>query len=269
MRCEIIKDLIPLYCDDALSEVSKEEVERHIAECSECRKEYEDMKNGDIKINTSSQNIEPMKKVKKKMRLTKILFGLILAVVVLLGTTYELLCAHPRLAKSDQISFIPEVTNYGIKYEYPNPDEDEFHPFVVAVRNKEEKDVRIDRANNCVYVGDEKLLDDDGKPVPANGKVVPWGNIRVGVHVNTGFQVAKEKIEETSRNENNIPNFIVELRPCLPFRQDMHNCIYDPVTAYFDYPLEYLTLDTTLTIRCRDRDIPFRPYSFSGLIIED
>ena len=269
MRCEIIKDLLPLYCDDTLSDVSKEEVEKHINVCSECRKEYEDMKNGDIKVNTSAKDIEPMKKVKKKMRLTKILFGIILAVAVLLGTAYELLCAHPRLAKSDQISFIPEVTNYGIKYEYPNPDEDEFHPFVVAVRNKEEKDVKIDRVNNCVYVDDEKLLDDDGKPVPANGKVIPWGNMRVEVQVHTGFPLAKEKREAPTHNEYNVPNYILELRPCLPFRQEMEHCIYDPISEYINYPLEYLTYNTTLTIRCRDEDVIFRPYEFSGLIIED
>ena len=267
MRCEIIKDLLPLYCDEVLSEVSKEEVEKHIAECSECRKEYEDMKNGDIKINTSSQNIDPMKKVKKKMRLTKILFGLILVVAVLLGIAYELLCAHPRLAKSDQISFIPEVTNYGIKYQYPNPDEDEFHPFVVAVRNKEEKDVKIDKVNNCVYVGDEKLLDDDGNPVPANGKIVPWGKICIGVHVNTPFNAVKEKIKKESFYSL---NYEAEFRPCLPFRQDMGKVIQrEEKTEYFEYPLEGLDMDTTLTIHCRDDDIVFRPYSFSGLIIED
>ena len=49
-----IKDLLPLYCDDALSDVSKEEVEKHIAECDDCKKTYEYMKNGDIKLDTAS-----------------------------------------------------------------------------------------------------------------------------------------------------------------------------------------------------------------------
>ena len=71
MRCEIIKDLLPLYCDDALSDVSKEEVEKHIAECEDCKKTYEDMKNGDIKLDTASKNIEPLKKVKKKMHILR------------------------------------------------------------------------------------------------------------------------------------------------------------------------------------------------------
>ena len=265
MRCEIIKDLLPLYCDDALSDVSKEEVENHINECSECRKEYEDMKNGDIKVDASAKNIEPMKKVKKKMRLTKILFWTIIAFAVLLIAAYELLCAHPRLPKSDQIEFIPEVINYGVQYQYPNPDEDEKHPFIIQINDKEEKDIKIDKASNCVYVDDEKLLDEYGKPVPANGKVVPWGIIRVEVHVHTGFPLAKEKREAPTHNEYNVPNYILELRPCLPFRQEMSHCVYDPVYENISYPLEYLTYNTTLTIRCRDEDLVYRPYEYSGL----
>ena len=53
MRCEIIKDLLPLYCDDALSDVSKEEVEKHIADCEDCKKTYEEMKGTDIKLEQS------------------------------------------------------------------------------------------------------------------------------------------------------------------------------------------------------------------------
>ena len=267
MRCEIIRDLLPLYCDDALSEVSKEEVEKHIAECSECRKEYEDMEKGDIRINSDQKNIEPMKKVKKKMRLTKILFGIILAFTVILGIAYELLCAHPRLAKSDQITFIPEVTNKGVQYQYPNPDEDENHPFIIPISNKEEKDIKIDKENNCVYVDNEKLLDENGKPVPANGKVVPWGKIRVGVHVKTPFNAVKSKI---TREGFYSFNYEVEFRPCLPFGQDMHDMLQRAdKTIDFDFPLEGLTMETTLIIHCRDRDIVFRPYAFSGLIIEE
>ena len=36
MTCEIIKDLIPMYVDDAASEETKELVEKHIKCCSDC-----------------------------------------------------------------------------------------------------------------------------------------------------------------------------------------------------------------------------------------
>ncbi len=36
-KCEIIQDLIPLYCDGCASPSSCAEVEEHIDECRECR----------------------------------------------------------------------------------------------------------------------------------------------------------------------------------------------------------------------------------------
>ena len=38
MKCEIIKDLIPLYCDGLCSEETKAAVEEHIAGCGDCKK---------------------------------------------------------------------------------------------------------------------------------------------------------------------------------------------------------------------------------------
>ena len=36
-KCEIIQDLIPLYCDGCASDGSCTEVEEHLDECRECR----------------------------------------------------------------------------------------------------------------------------------------------------------------------------------------------------------------------------------------
>ena len=48
MKCEIIKDLIPLYLDNVCSEDSRKLVEDHLSECSECRI-YEGIRNGNWK----------------------------------------------------------------------------------------------------------------------------------------------------------------------------------------------------------------------------
>ena len=34
--CEVIRDLLPLYADDACSEESRRLVDEHLAECTEC-----------------------------------------------------------------------------------------------------------------------------------------------------------------------------------------------------------------------------------------
>ena len=44
MKCDIIRDLLPLYCDGLCSEASKQEIEAHVAQCQECRACLTEMK---------------------------------------------------------------------------------------------------------------------------------------------------------------------------------------------------------------------------------
>ena len=44
MKCNVIKDLIPLYIDDCCSEESASLVKEHLESCAECKELYEDMK---------------------------------------------------------------------------------------------------------------------------------------------------------------------------------------------------------------------------------
>lgn len=42
--CDVIQDLLPLYCDGACSGESRHLVEEHLRECGECRETYELMR---------------------------------------------------------------------------------------------------------------------------------------------------------------------------------------------------------------------------------
>ena len=44
MKCEVIRDLMPLYLDECCSESSRELVEEHLKECDCCRKMAEQMR---------------------------------------------------------------------------------------------------------------------------------------------------------------------------------------------------------------------------------
>lgn len=44
MSCKVIRDLLPLYIDGALSDESRALVEKHLAECEECRKALSQMR---------------------------------------------------------------------------------------------------------------------------------------------------------------------------------------------------------------------------------
>lgn len=44
MNCQIIRDLLPLYCDDVCSKESRRAVEEHLAGCPDCQRIYAGMK---------------------------------------------------------------------------------------------------------------------------------------------------------------------------------------------------------------------------------
>ena len=44
MKCDIIRDLLPLYCDGLCSEASKQEIEAHVVQCEKCRACLAEMK---------------------------------------------------------------------------------------------------------------------------------------------------------------------------------------------------------------------------------
>lgn len=85
-NCGIIKDLLPLYVDDACSKKSREVVETHIRECDGCRQEYEALK-GETAIPAEVDDTL-IRQVKRRIRLENIIVGVIVALVLLvsLGT---------------------------------------------------------------------------------------------------------------------------------------------------------------------------------------
>lgn len=39
-KCEVVKDLLPNYIEDQVSNITKTYIEKHIIECKECRDIY-------------------------------------------------------------------------------------------------------------------------------------------------------------------------------------------------------------------------------------
>lgn len=89
MNCDIIKDLIPLYIDNACSDESRYEVETHITKCESCRALYQAM-------NAPIENDSVVRVVKKthKIRLWRasILQSLLLLIsfaLITVGVYFE------------------------------------------------------------------------------------------------------------------------------------------------------------------------------------
>lgn len=79
LPCYIVSDLLPLYQDDILSEETKQDIDKHISECVECKRVVDDMK---MQINIRSVNSEiknnPLKKIKLYQK-TQTILGAIIA----------------------------------------------------------------------------------------------------------------------------------------------------------------------------------------------
>lgn len=97
-ECDIVKDLSSLHIDNMLSKNSKEFVDKHLKECEDCQKYYEDM-NADIfyeegkeKINDQTE-VDHLKKVNKKMTTLKwIIAGILWGILALVLIMYVRMC---------------------------------------------------------------------------------------------------------------------------------------------------------------------------------
>ena len=85
-ECDIVKDLMPLYIDDLLSEISKRFVEDHINSCESCRAYYEKLSK-EVKIPISRESrfsdLKPIEYLKEN--LSKKIIKKVLATLLVVG----------------------------------------------------------------------------------------------------------------------------------------------------------------------------------------
>ena len=89
--CNVIKDLLPSYCDKVTSNVTNNLVEEHLSTCKDCSSVLKDMtKQIDIEINQNqSEQIDYLRKYKKNKIIT-IIFAIILTIIIILATFISL-----------------------------------------------------------------------------------------------------------------------------------------------------------------------------------
>lgn len=75
LACEIVKDLLPLYADGLVSDVSKKSIENHLEHCTECNKIYHDMA-FHLEMETQPTEVEDVKRFLKKTKKMYLLYGL-------------------------------------------------------------------------------------------------------------------------------------------------------------------------------------------------
>lgn len=80
-KCDIIKDLLPLYAENMCSGDSRQAVAEHIAECESCRNELKKI-NTDVAIQADS-DVSMFKRIKKRARIEKVVISIVSIVFVL------------------------------------------------------------------------------------------------------------------------------------------------------------------------------------------
>lgn len=90
-KCDLIRDLLPLYVDGAASKESARAVEAHVATCYECRRALQDMRAPtplpapDEEDMSFAVSLGQLRKMRVKRRAKYILLGIVVA-AVLFGT---------------------------------------------------------------------------------------------------------------------------------------------------------------------------------------
>ncbi len=75
LACEIIKDLLPLYVDGMVSDVSKNSIENHLEHCAECNEIYHNM-SFHLETETQPTEVQDVKRFLKKTKKMYFLYGL-------------------------------------------------------------------------------------------------------------------------------------------------------------------------------------------------
>lgn len=113
INCNVIRDILPLYVDNAVCEDTRRLVSGHLENCADCRQELEAMRQTIIlPMDTETGVIRHLKEglVKTKRR-TAVLAALCTAIVFLMALLFLIL--YRTLASSDNIEAITRPSNIG------------------------------------------------------------------------------------------------------------------------------------------------------------
>ena len=78
-QCEIVRDLMPLYLDDIASGQSRQMVDEHLSECSECSALFSKMKNNELELEVKEEKNDVIARQRKVFKRKSALVGSVLA----------------------------------------------------------------------------------------------------------------------------------------------------------------------------------------------
>ncbi len=163
LKCETVRDLLPIYADNLTSAVTSADIEDHLAECEDCR-EILDTMQSDIPLKKADEkDKKQIKYLKKLNRRTLKITGIIIGCIVLIIGVTIYACAW---------GVSPKQSDLQIEYSYYINDETATESYVVDITLKNGKGLHF-------YSNDENIIDKDGNVVGIKSvynmrRVLPW-----------------------------------------------------------------------------------------------
>jgi hypothetical protein len=130
ITCEVVKDLLPLYVDNIVSEESKKLVQEHLNGCEECRKYHRDLTGETILTTEISHNDkDALKKIRKKIkgkRIKAACLSAIITIAIFAGLFYGLIIRESYVSYEDSGLYVEDnilksKSNYSCYYGFDAP----------------------------------------------------------------------------------------------------------------------------------------------------
>lgn len=83
-ECDIVQDLLPLYCDGACSDSSKNFVETHIEQCDKCKKVYGLLNDHSVETAIARESASILERHAKREKTAAYKAGIVIAAILLL-----------------------------------------------------------------------------------------------------------------------------------------------------------------------------------------
>ena len=113
-ECNIIRDLLPLYAENMVSDDTKVFVEEHLKNCSECRAEHEQMKEPEkLQIMNEAVPLAGIRKKLVKKRIQTIILSVIMALTIAV-IAFSYITKPRHFDYTDDLVTVTEVGDGGV-----------------------------------------------------------------------------------------------------------------------------------------------------------
>lgn len=140
ITCNIIRDILPLYAENMVSEDTKEMVEEHLCECPDCTERLGNMRQAQkvpaVAADTDIASIQRVEKSIRKRRWTAVAFTALLVLTISLGL-YLFMCKREYVPLEDavlqvaergdmvEVKFRSEIANFtAMREKWPDVEKD-------------------------------------------------------------------------------------------------------------------------------------------------